>query len=217
MAEKLRIARKKTNTVGAGAKIQEVSISTTFYVQLFYKMICKAFMWLQFVLVFFGKWHKAAHKMLVKLITEDNEFMFPQFGADPPNFEVGYIYPTAFSQNAVGIQVSISSTFYKQLLHVQISKSQKNSHVKQLFVLLGSPFVKAAHNHVDEIDPRCCKTFSIGSLPPRSGWPFWPFTKGWVQFLLRHICRERIQKCLAMFRYSMAPISGSQLFLPKEL
>ena len=38
----------------------------------------------------------------IKNQTETEAFTF---GADPPNFEVGYIYPTAFSQNAVGIQM----------------------------------------------------------------------------------------------------------------
>jgi hypothetical protein len=34
-----------------------------------------------------------------------DEFTFPPLFADVPNFEVDYIYPTAFSQNAVGIQM----------------------------------------------------------------------------------------------------------------
>ena len=49
---------------------------------------------------------------------------------------------------------SISQTFYKQLLRTQIPKSaKKDSQVKQLFALLGSASVKAAHKHGDEIDP----------------------------------------------------------------
>ena len=41
----------------------------------------------------------------------------------------------------------ISSTFYEQLLLSQISQ------VKQLFELLGSALVKAAHQNIGEIDP----------------------------------------------------------------
>ena len=41
---------------------------------------------------------------------------------------------------------------YAQLLHVQIPKVQKDSKLKQLFVLLGSTHVKAARKHIDEID-----------------------------------------------------------------
>ena len=40
-----------------------------------------------------------------------------------------------------------------QLLRKQAPKVQKDSQVKQLFALLGSARVKAAHNNVDEIDP----------------------------------------------------------------
>ena len=36
---------------------------------------------------------------------------------------------------------------------MQIPKAQKDSQVKQLFVLLGYVRVKAAHKYVDEIDP----------------------------------------------------------------
>ena len=54
----------------------------------------------------------------------------------------------------LGLQVSISPTFYAQLLHAQIPKVQKYSQFKQLFVLLGSVRVKAVGNYVDEFDPR---------------------------------------------------------------
>ena len=47
----------------------------------------------------------------------------------------------------------ISSTFYEELLHAQIPKAQTDSQFKQLFGLLGSASVKAAHKHIDEIDP----------------------------------------------------------------
>ena len=46
-------------------------------------------------------------------------------------------------------QGSISPTFYKELLHPQIPKHQKDTQVKQLFALLGSVRVKAAHKHVE--------------------------------------------------------------------
>ena len=42
-----------------------------------------------------------------------------------------------------------------QLLCTQIPKAQKDSQVKQLFALLGSPCVKAARKQVDEFDPTC--------------------------------------------------------------
>ena len=50
---------------------KEVSISSTFYEQLFRtKVLCTAILYLQFLFVFFGDWHKkAARKMLVKLTT----------------------------------------------------------------------------------------------------------------------------------------------------
>ena len=50
-------------------------------------------------------------------------------------------------------QLSISPTFYKQLLRAQIPRVQKDSQVEQLFALLGSALVKAAGEHNDEIDP----------------------------------------------------------------
>ena len=50
---------------------------------------------------------------------------------------------------------SISPSFYKQLLHSQIPRAQKkDSQDDQLFALSGPVHVKAAHRHVDEIDPR---------------------------------------------------------------
>jgi len=50
--------------------------------------------------------------------------------------------------------VSISTTFFEQLLHVQIPKAQKDTDdLTVLFALLESLFVKAAHKHVVEIDP----------------------------------------------------------------
>ena len=36
---------------------------------------------------------------------------------------------------------------------MKIPKAQNDSQVKQLFALLGSLGVKAAHKHIDEIDP----------------------------------------------------------------
>ena len=50
-------------------------------------------------------------------------------------------------------QGSISSTFYTQLLRAQIPKAQKDTQLKQLFVLSGSAPVKAECKHIDEIDP----------------------------------------------------------------
>ena len=51
-------------------------------------------------------------------------------------------------------QVSISPTFYVQLLLMHILKAQKDSQVNQLFALLGSVGIKAACKHIDEIDPK---------------------------------------------------------------
>jgi len=52
-------------------------------------------------------------------------------------------------------QVSISTTFYKQLLHNQIPKAQKDiNDLTVFFTLLGYECVKAAHKHVNEINPR---------------------------------------------------------------
>ena len=42
---------------------------------------------------------------------------------------------------------------YKQLLHTQIQKAQKDSQLKQLFTLLGSTRIKAIRKQVDEIEP----------------------------------------------------------------
>ena len=42
----------------------------------------------------------------------------------------------------------------EQLLHTHIPKAQKDSHVKQLFALVGSACVEAASKHVNEIDPK---------------------------------------------------------------
>ena len=49
--------------------------------------------------------------------------------------------------------MTFSPTFYEQLLRMQIPKAQKDSQVKQLFKLFASAGVKAAHKHIDEIDP----------------------------------------------------------------
>ena len=43
---------------------------------------------------------------------------------------------------------------YMPFLLTQIPKAQKDSQLKPLFALSGSAGVKAAHEHVDEIDPR---------------------------------------------------------------
>ena len=42
---------------------------------------------------------------------------------------------------------------FTNILRNQIPKAQKDSQLKQLFSLLGSARVKAACEHVDEIDP----------------------------------------------------------------
>ena len=57
-------------------------------------------------------------------------------------------------------QGSISPTFYEQLLRKQIPKAQKDGHVKHLFALLGSAYIKAAYKHVDEIDLKTMVTKS---------------------------------------------------------
>ena len=49
---------------------------------------------------------------------------------------------------------SNQGSFYEQLLGAQIPKLQKDSQIKQLFVLSGPACVKADQKHVDEIDPR---------------------------------------------------------------
>jgi len=54
-------------------------------------------------------------------------------------------------------QVSISPTFYKQLLLAQFPKAQK-IRLYCLFALFGSVHVKAICKYVGEIDPRCWKT-----------------------------------------------------------
>ena len=46
-----------------------------------------------------------------------------------------------------------TSSFYT----CRSQKRQRDSQVKQLFALLGSVSVKAAHKHVDEVDPYCVK------------------------------------------------------------
>ena len=61
------------------------------------------------------------------------------------------------------LQASISPTFYAHLLHAKIPKVQKDSQVRQLFAVLGSVYVKAAHKHVGEIDPWWV---NIGSVSP---------------------------------------------------
>ena len=49
----------------------------------------------------------------------------------------------------------ISSSVYVQLLCSQIPKAQKKgSQLKQLFALSGSASIKAAREHIEEIDPR---------------------------------------------------------------
>ena len=50
---------------------------------------------------------------------------------------------------------SISPTFYNLHLQAQIPKTQKDSQLKQLFALLGSERIKAAHKHIDEFDTKC--------------------------------------------------------------
>ena len=49
--------------------------------------------------------------------------------------------------------ISILPTFYEPLLGPLIQKAQKDTQVKQFFVLSGSACVKDASKHVDEIDP----------------------------------------------------------------
>ena len=56
--------------------------------------------------------------------------------------------------------------FYLQLLRPQIPKAQKLLELTDFFVLLGSASVKAASEHVDEIDPRelICRLMCCGTL-----------------------------------------------------
>jgi len=53
----------------------------------------------------------------------------------------------------MSVLVSISSTFYEQLLRAGAQKRKKDSQVISLFTLLGSTCTKAARKHVGEIDP----------------------------------------------------------------
>ena len=71
------------------------------------------------------------------------------------NFYLNTINRIGKSENDCVHLGSISPAFYEQLLCVQIPKAQKDSQLKQLFALLGSAGIKAAHKHVDDINTRC--------------------------------------------------------------
>jgi len=58
--------------------------------------------------------------------------------------------------NFCHLQGSITPTLYKQLLHAEIPKAQKDT---DDYVLLGCMRVKAACKHVGEIDPKCLQKF----------------------------------------------------------
>ena len=64
--------------------------------------------------------------------------------------------------------MSISPTFYEQLLHAQSPKAQKDGQLKQLFAVLGSAWVKAARKPVDEIDPRLKSETSVCAAAQKS-------------------------------------------------
>ena len=71
-----------------------------------------------------------------------------------PNAVCRHIYALRQWVGEIDPRRSISPSFYKQLLHPQISKAQKRQCIKQqLFALLGPACVKAVRKHVDEIDP----------------------------------------------------------------
>ena len=53
---------------------------------------------------------------------------------------------------------------YVQPLRSQIPNAQKTSQHKQLFALLGSASIKAAHEHVDEIDPTSLLFLALNSF-----------------------------------------------------
>ncbi len=57
-------------------------------------------------------------------------------------------------------EVSISSTFYKQLLRLQIPKVQKDSQVISLY-LSGSLYTKAAYRMLKKLTPRISLTKSV--------------------------------------------------------
>jgi len=67
-------------------------------------------------------------------------------------------------------QVSISSTFYEQRLHLKITKAQKTDTLTVNFVLLGSALVKASHKMLVKSTPGvnfinyeqlCAKRFTL--------------------------------------------------------
>ena len=76
---------------------------------------------------------------------------------DEMHFPAADMHPSHFSillkMNMTWSQVSISPTFYTQLLRVQIPKVQKDSQVMQLFALLVPARLKAVHKHVDDLKP----------------------------------------------------------------
>ena len=80
---------------------------------------------------------------------------FHHLETDAPNTPQNLVMfrRSTFQLRRINYHRSISPTFYRQLLRTQILKAQKDSQFKQLFALLGSAGVKAACEHVDEIDP----------------------------------------------------------------
>ncbi len=88
---------------------------------------------------------KAAHKILIKSTPDERVLTFVMEGSKfPKNLRNGTV------------QVSISSTFYTQLLllHVQIPKVQKKAGSLTVFLfLLGSAFIKAAHKTLVKSTP----------------------------------------------------------------
>ena len=84
----------------------------------------------------------------------DNPSSIPTDPSDKYFLTHCFVCQAVAKPEQVAIRESISPTFHAQFLRSQIPKAQKDSQLKQLFVLLGSASVKAASKHVDEIDPR---------------------------------------------------------------
>jgi len=73
-------------------------------------------------------------------------------------------YTAAERASANEDQVSISLTFYKQLLRVQIPKVQKDSQVVSIFCTFGIYEHKSLSYIVDEIDYRSTNCHGVNDL-----------------------------------------------------
>jgi len=115
-------------------------------------------------------------------------------------------------------QVSISLTFYEQLLHMQIPKGQKDRQVVSLFCAFGICASESCSKNIDKIDPRKALPSTSQSIPAsirltcKATLPLsiWPSPSSLHRTSTRPACRTASTPRPASSHMAVTPLGGEK-------